>query len=81
MITTRPGRDQRGFGLIELLLTLVAVALASYFLMQYVGSTTRTVEKAQKEHPELRIAGYRNGYFAESESGAIADAIKASNAD
>ena len=43
--------NQRGFGLIEILLVLVVVAIGGYFLMQYVGSSARTVEKLQQERP------------------------------
>ncbi|MBI1847642.1 MAG: hypothetical protein HY294_00225 [Candidatus Rokubacteria bacterium] len=51
MITARPGRDQRGLGFVELLLTLVVVVLCGYFLMQYVGSTTKTVETFKRDRP------------------------------
>ncbi|PYM18985.1 MAG: hypothetical protein DMD78_26190 [Candidatus Rokuibacteriota bacterium] len=50
MIRSR-GMNQRGFGLIEILLVLVVVAIGGYFLMQYVGSSARTVEKLQQERP------------------------------
>lgn len=43
--------DQRGFGLIEILLVLAVVAIAGFLLMRYVGSTARTVEKLQEERP------------------------------
>src|SRR2546430_15683043 len=43
--------NQRGFGLIEILLVLVVVAIGGYFLMQYVGSSARTLEKLQQERP------------------------------
>jgi prepilin-type N-terminal cleavage/methylation domain-containing protein len=43
--------NQRGFGLIEILLVLVVVAVGGYFLMQYVGSSARTVEQLQQERP------------------------------
>ena len=43
--------NQRGFGLIEILLVLVVVAIGGYFLMQYVGSSARTAEKLQQERP------------------------------
>ena len=51
MGTRRPQADQRGFGLIEILLVLVVVALAGTLLYRYVGSTARTVEKIQSERP------------------------------
>ena len=43
--------NQRGFGLIEILLVLVVVAIGGYFLMQYAGSSARTAEKLQQERP------------------------------
>jgi len=55
--------------------------LSLYLLGARDESVSQTAELFAIRHPKLRVAGYRNGYFAESESGAIADAIKASNAD
>ena len=43
--------SQRGFGLIEILLVLAVVALGGYFLMQYVGSSAKTVEMLKQERP------------------------------
>jgi prepilin-type N-terminal cleavage/methylation domain-containing protein len=43
--------NRRGFGLIEILIVVAVVALAGYFVMQYVGSTARTVEKLQQDRP------------------------------
>ena len=51
MSPRRPGRDQRGFGLIEIVLVLVVVAVSGYLLMQYFGSTAKTVETLQQERP------------------------------
>jgi prepilin-type N-terminal cleavage/methylation domain-containing protein len=42
---------QRGFGLIEILIVVAVVAVAGYLLMQYVGSTAKTVETLQKDRP------------------------------
>ncbi|HSD87564.1 MAG TPA: WecB/TagA/CpsF family glycosyltransferase [Kofleriaceae bacterium] len=39
------------------------------------------VAKAQKEHPSLRIAGYRNGYFRRDEEDELVAAIRAANPD
>jgi prepilin-type N-terminal cleavage/methylation domain-containing protein len=47
----RAGTSQRGFGIIEILIVLVVVALAGVLLMRYVGSTQKTVEKFQQERP------------------------------
>ena len=44
-------KDQRGFGLIEILLVVVVIALGGYFLMQYVGSSARSVETLKQERP------------------------------
>jgi N-acetylglucosaminyldiphosphoundecaprenol N-acetyl-beta-D-mannosaminyltransferase len=55
--------------------------LSIYFLGARDESVRQTVELLSIRHPNLRVAGYRNGYFATSESGAVADAIKLSNAD
>lgn len=54
MEAVRRRAGQRGFGLIEILLALVAVALAGALLMRYVGSTAKTVEQIQEERPRAR---------------------------
>ena len=51
MILARRRTDQRGFGLIEILLVLVVVAFAGFLLVRYLGSTARTVEMIQQERP------------------------------
>ena len=53
--------SQRGFGLIETLIVVAVVAVAGYLLMQYVGSTARTVETLQKDRPidRARLAADR----------------------
>lgn len=52
---------QRGFGLIEILIVLVVVAIAGYLVMQYVNSSARTVEQFQKDRPldRTRLAADR----------------------
>lgn len=47
----RPRTEQPGFGLVEILLVLVVVAVAGLLLFRYFGSTARTVEKIQQERP------------------------------
>jgi prepilin-type N-terminal cleavage/methylation domain-containing protein len=42
---------QRGFGVIEIVIVLAVVAVAGYFLMQYLGASTRTLEQFQQERP------------------------------
>ena len=51
MRTGRPRTEQRAFGLVEILLVLVVVAVAGLLLFRYFGSTARTVEKIQEERP------------------------------
>jgi N-acetylglucosaminyldiphosphoundecaprenol N-acetyl-beta-D-mannosaminyltransferase len=41
----------------------------------------RAIDRLRKAHPALRIAGYRNGYFSESDDSAVAAAIGESGAD
>lgn len=55
--------------------------LSMYLLGARDESVRETVELFTIRHPTLRVAGYRNGYFATSDSNAVADAIKASNAE
>jgi prepilin-type N-terminal cleavage/methylation domain-containing protein len=43
--------NQRGFGLIEIVLVLVVVAVAGFLFMRYIGSTATTIEKLQEERP------------------------------
>jgi prepilin-type N-terminal cleavage/methylation domain-containing protein len=52
---------QRGFGLIEILIVLAVVAVTGYLVMQYVGSTAKTVETLQKDRPidRTRLAADR----------------------
>jgi N-acetylglucosaminyldiphosphoundecaprenol N-acetyl-beta-D-mannosaminyltransferase len=55
--------------------------LSVYFLGARDESVRGTVETLTARHPQLKVAGYRNGYFTASESSAVADGIKQSNAD
>jgi len=52
-----------------------------YFLGSREESVRGVTERFMKSHPTLRIAGWRNGYFDESESESVAEAIRASRAD
>jgi N-acetylglucosaminyldiphosphoundecaprenol N-acetyl-beta-D-mannosaminyltransferase len=52
-----------------------------YFLGSREQSVSRVAEEFVKSHPTLRIAGWRNGYFDESDSESVAGAIRASKAD
>ena len=55
--------------------------LSVYFLGAREESVRGTVARLTARNPDLRVAGYRNGYFTPSESDAVADAIKQSSAD
>lgn len=57
----RRSRHAPGFGFVEILIVLAAVALAGYLLMQYVGSTTHTAETLTRERPidRTRLAADR----------------------
>lgn len=52
---------QRGFGLIEIVIVLAVVAIAGFFLMQYVNSTAKTTEMLQQDRPidRTRLAADR----------------------
>jgi prepilin-type N-terminal cleavage/methylation domain-containing protein len=47
----RAERGQLGFGLVEILVVVVIVAIAGAFLYQYFASTTKTVETIQQQKP------------------------------
>ena len=53
--------NQRGFGLIEILIVVAVVALTGYVLMQYVRSTAKTAEQLQQDQPleRTRLAADR----------------------
>jgi N-acetylglucosaminyldiphosphoundecaprenol N-acetyl-beta-D-mannosaminyltransferase len=55
--------------------------LSVYFLGARDESVRGTVKRFKSRHAELKVAGYHNGYFADSESDAIANLIKQSAAD
>jgi type II secretory pathway pseudopilin PulG len=52
---------QRGFGVIQILIVLAIVAAAGYVLMQYVGSSAKSVERFQQDRPldRTRLAADR----------------------
>lgn len=70
---------------IDLFTRLVAEAAKKKYRIFYFGATEEVLEKVirlhQQQYPELQIAGYRNGYFSESEENDIAEEIRASQAD
>jgi prepilin-type N-terminal cleavage/methylation domain-containing protein len=47
----RPGLRQSGFGLVEVLVVAVILAVIGGFLYQYFVSTTKTVETIQQQKP------------------------------
>ena len=53
--------NQRGFGLIEILIVVAVVALTGYVLMQYVRSTAKTTEQFKQDRPleRTRLAADR----------------------
>jgi N-acetylglucosaminyldiphosphoundecaprenol N-acetyl-beta-D-mannosaminyltransferase len=80
----RPALKQRvtGIDLFERLVEHAASRELSVYLLGARDESVRgAVRKLTARHPNLRVAGYRNGYFAASESDAVADAIKQSAAD
>jgi N-acetylglucosaminyldiphosphoundecaprenol N-acetyl-beta-D-mannosaminyltransferase len=55
--------------------------LSVYFLGAREESVRGVVEVFTNKYPSLRIAGYHNGYFAESESKSLVESIRLSLAD
>lgn len=55
------GSNEHGFGIIEIVIVLAVVALAGYFVMQYVNSSAKTTEMLQQERPidRTRLAADR----------------------
>ncbi|HEX8088447.1 MAG TPA: WecB/TagA/CpsF family glycosyltransferase [Blastocatellia bacterium] len=71
-----------GIDLFERLVEHAARAgLSVYFLGAREEAVRRLVERFTSLHPDLRLAGYRNGYFQPSESSAVAETIRRSKAD
>jgi N-acetylglucosaminyldiphosphoundecaprenol N-acetyl-beta-D-mannosaminyltransferase len=71
-----------GIDLFERLLAYAeAQGLSVYFLGAREESVRGVVELSQHRYPELRIAGYHNGYFEESENELVCDEIMRSGSD
>ncbi|MBG0563935.1 WecB/TagA/CpsF family glycosyltransferase [Actinoplanes aureus] len=71
-----------GIDLFQRLLYMAEVRGHSvYFLGARAEVLDRMVERVRAQHPRLKIAGYRDGYYAEDEAAAVADDIKGSGAD
>lgn len=71
-----------GTDLMQALLAHAAKRGYSVYLLGAKDSVvTACVEKAQKDHPGLRIAGYRNGYFRRDEEEDVVATIRAATPD
>lgn len=70
---------------IDLFLKLVELCNEKGYRPYFFGAKQEVVEKVvnifSEKYPNLNIAGYRNGYFSESESTNIAEEIRKSKAD
>jgi N-acetylglucosaminyldiphosphoundecaprenol N-acetyl-beta-D-mannosaminyltransferase len=70
---------------IDLMEALIALAAKEGFKPYFLGAqeevVQRTVSHYRQKYPKLEIAGYRNGYFKESDEQQIADDIRDSGAD
>ncbi|WP_285769494.1 WecB/TagA/CpsF family glycosyltransferase [Peribacillus sp. SI8-4] len=70
---------------VDIFVKLLEVCSEKGYKVYFLGATEEVVQnvvKASKhKHPDLTVAGYRNGYFKDEESNEIAEAIKESSAD
>jgi N-acetylglucosaminyldiphosphoundecaprenol N-acetyl-beta-D-mannosaminyltransferase len=70
---------------VDLMARLVAQAPAHghaiYFLGARPAVVAAVVERATREHPELRVAGFRDGYWRPDEEAEVAAAIAATRPD
>lgn len=70
---------------IDLMEALIALAAKEGFKPYFLGAqeevVQRTVSHYRQKYPKLEIAGYRNGYFKESDEKQIAEDIRESGAD
>ena len=70
---------------IDLMESLIALAAKEGFKPYFLGAqeevVQRTVSHYRQKYPKLEIAGYRNGYFKESDEKQIAEDIRDSEAD
>jgi N-acetylglucosaminyldiphosphoundecaprenol N-acetyl-beta-D-mannosaminyltransferase len=71
-----------GIDLMERLLALAAEnGYRTYILGARGEILERAVERMRAEHPELRLAGYRDGYYEDVEEADVASAITAARPD
>jgi N-acetylglucosaminyldiphosphoundecaprenol N-acetyl-beta-D-mannosaminyltransferase len=70
---------------IDLMHRTIELAARSGYSIYILGARQdvleRAVERLRDDHPALRIAGYRNGYFDDSEDPDVAASIRSSGAD
>ena len=70
---------------IDLMLELLALAEQRGYSVYVLGARQDVLERAlaqlRARHPGLRIAGYRDGYFAEAEEPSVAAGIRAARPD
>lgn len=69
----------------DLFQELVAVCAQKGYKPYFFGAKEEVLQRMmqifKQKHPDLQIAGYRNGYYSEEEEQQIADSIKESKAD
>jgi N-acetylglucosaminyldiphosphoundecaprenol N-acetyl-beta-D-mannosaminyltransferase len=71
-----------GIGLMGKLLKLADQRHYSIFLLGAKQTVLETcVQKIQRDYPNVRIAGYQNGYFTEAETEAVVERIRAARCD
>ena len=82
-LTRRPLPERvAGIDLFERLLALAGErGYGVYFLGATPEVVSSVVERARREHPGLRVAGYRDGYFAREAEAGVAGDVAASGAD
>jgi len=70
---------------IDLMEELLSLCEREHFRPYFFGASQTVLERAideiKQRHPKLKIAGYRNGYFADDEEKEIVSEIQSSNAD
>jgi N-acetylglucosaminyldiphosphoundecaprenol N-acetyl-beta-D-mannosaminyltransferase len=69
----------------DLMQELLAHSARRHYSVYLLGAKDEVVEacveKAQKDHPELRIAGYRNGYFRRENEADVVASVRAAQPD
>jgi N-acetylglucosaminyldiphosphoundecaprenol N-acetyl-beta-D-mannosaminyltransferase len=70
---------------IDIMVELLKVADKKHWRVYFLGAKpealSRLIEVIKKDFPGVQIAGYRDGYFTETQEEAVAKSIKDSNAD